>query len=495
MSSCRPAVGHLNTPEYKIIALNVLYFCFTRPYMLYSGTVVATRSFLALDTLCLTAARELRKSCPIEHPLGFRRQRFHQSFLQIEKLVVGFVEQARKVSLPVTRDSIQSFGIASRDKLLAAPSTSAEDKKKLENFGASVKWARNFISRHGMSSTVLHGEAGSVDAEAISNDMEAIRAACLNYDIGNIFNVDETGIFFRLLPHRTYLSTSENRKTARGTKSMKAKDRVSAYMCTNATGTGKVPMAIIGKSKSPRCFRVAPCPIKYFSQANAWSDSATFKRWWLEVFLPFIRQWTHLPVLLLMDGCASHEDLVDPRGQVTTMVYPPNCTSKHQPQDMGIIAATKRYYRRRFLAMRTSTMSVADKLRQEAKQRKMVAGTMGLAEGHPAHILDAADLLEAAWKDVTPETIARYCNFVFVDSLWQFRVLTLRLLQCLFTQVRSPMFIRLLYLDVHTGAGLRPRLFLQCTRRDSRATWGRGCRTVPRTPGWRNSRKLLMPLA
>ena len=112
-------------------------------------------------------------------------------------------------------------------------------------------------------------------------------------------------------------------------------------------------------------------------------------------------------MLLLTDGCASHEDLVDPRGQIKTMVYPPNCTSKHQPQDMGIIAATKRYYRRRFVELWVSNMSVADTLRKQAKQRKMVSGTMGLAECRPAHILDAAGLLEAAWNDVTPATIAR----------------------------------------------------------------------------------------
>ena len=83
-------------------------------------------------------------------------------------------------------------------------------------------------------------------------------------------------------------------------------------MCTNATGTGKVPIAVIGsKSKSPRCFRATPCSVRCFAQANAWSGSATFKKYWLEVFIPFIRQWTHLPVLLLMDGCASHEDFVD----------------------------------------------------------------------------------------------------------------------------------------------------------------------------------------
>ena len=97
--------------------------------------------------------------------------------------------------LPVTRATIQSFGVAAGDKMLAAASTSAD--KKLEMFGASEKSVRNFLLRHGMSSTVLHGEAGSVDVGSIAEGMKAIRLACLVYDMENIFNVDETGIFSR----------------------------------------------------------------------------------------------------------------------------------------------------------------------------------------------------------------------------------------------------------------------------------------------------------
>ena len=77
-----------------------------------------------------------------------------------------------------------------------------------------------------------------------------------------------------------------------------------------------------------------------------------------------------------MDGCLSHEYLVDPRGQIKTIVHPPNCTSTHQPQDMGIIAATKRYYRRKFLEVRALSMSCADTLRKQDKERKMASGTM-----------------------------------------------------------------------------------------------------------------------
>lgn len=50
---------------------------------------------------------------------------------------------------------------------------------------------------------------------------------------------------------------------------MKAKDRLTAILCTNATGTCK----IVGSSKKPRCFRRNPVCVPYFSLPNAWSDS------------------------------------------------------------------------------------------------------------------------------------------------------------------------------------------------------------------------------
>lgn len=166
-------------------------------------------------------------------------------------------------------------------------------------------------------------------------------------------------------------------------------------------------MAIIGKSKNPRCFRRKDPPVTYFSQTNAWSDSATLKKWFFEVFLPFVRRHIHLPVLLIMDGCASHGDLCDPRTQVKVITYPPNCTARYQPMDRGIIAATKRIYSGKLLRVRVDTMYSASTLREQAKARKMPADTAGLAEGHHPHLLDAADLLHRSWESLSPSSIAR----------------------------------------------------------------------------------------
>ena len=65
-----------------------------------------------------------------------------------------------------------------------------------------------------------------------------------------IFNYDEIGLYFKMLPRYTFTSV-HNRPD--GTK--KAKDMVTINTCANASGTTKLPLLLIGKAKNPRCFR------------------------------------------------------------------------------------------------------------------------------------------------------------------------------------------------------------------------------------------------
>lgn len=55
----------------------------------------------------------------------------------------------------------------------------------------------------------------------------------------------------------------------------KAKDRVTINACSNASGTIKLPLQLIGKSKRPRCFKGVKMdllPLKYSAQKNACMD-------------------------------------------------------------------------------------------------------------------------------------------------------------------------------------------------------------------------------
>ena len=172
---------------------------------------------------------------------------------------------------------------------------SHKEKTELRRFNASRKWSIHWTQAFGLVSKRLHGEAGSVNVEALRGEIEELKAYMGGFDDDHIYNMDETGLFYRLLPKTSYVA-KENSKGARGTKAMNQKDRLTVCVCTNLTGTQKVELAIIGKSNKPMCFKNLEGkdkPIPYFSQKNAWSDKVTFEKWFKEVFLPHMRK--HIP--------------------------------------------------------------------------------------------------------------------------------------------------------------------------------------------------------
>jgi hypothetical protein len=59
------------------------------------------------------------------------------------------------------------------------------------------------------------------------------------YDLENVYNMDETNLFFHLLPRYSLLMPNEDISTTRRKK--KSKDRVSLIVCANAVGIHKIP--------------------------------------------------------------------------------------------------------------------------------------------------------------------------------------------------------------------------------------------------------------
>lgn len=118
-----------------------------------------------------------------------------------------------------------------------------------------------FVARNNLKSPILHGEAGSIDDEAVAEAMKEVREICQNYAPDNIFNVDEIGLSYKLLPWRTFLAHGEHRKRVRAVNYVRAKDHISVTVCTNATGTRNVPLSIIGTAQDPSCFRFHQSPL------------------------------------------------------------------------------------------------------------------------------------------------------------------------------------------------------------------------------------------
>lgn len=134
------------------------------------------------------------------------------------------------------------------------------------------------------------------------------------------------------------------------------KDRITFMPCCNISGSNKLPLMVVGKSKKPRCFKNAQLPpIHYRGSRNAWMDRSLFGEWFYECFIPAVRQFSSKKgiapkALLLMDNCSAHhcrDKLVSEDGLIEAIFLPPNVTSIAQPLDQGVIQNIKLLYRRK----------------------------------------------------------------------------------------------------------------------------------------------------
>ena len=179
----------------------------------------------------------------------------------------------------------------------------------------------------------MHGEAKDADVQQRENWIASVWPRLWQqYDEENIFNADETGIYFRAMPDSTLTFQNDTR---RGTK--KSKERITCLMACSMAGEKK-KLFIVGKSKTPRCFKNVTLPVDYEANPKSWMTGAIWES--------FLRTWDidlrkkNRRILLLADNCSAH---IQVTGLLMIKVefFPPNTTSVLQPCDMGIIRAVK----------------------------------------------------------------------------------------------------------------------------------------------------------
>ena len=70
------------------------------------------------------------------------------------------------------------------------------------------------------------------------------------YSVSEIYNCDETRLYFRALPEGTLCF-----KNDKLSGSKKSKERLTVLVTANMDGSDKLRPFVIGKSANPRCFR------------------------------------------------------------------------------------------------------------------------------------------------------------------------------------------------------------------------------------------------
>lgn len=111
----------------------------------------------------------------------------------------------------------------------------------------SEGWLGKFKRRYHITNRVRHGEAFSVPISA-EVEMRAVRTLCGDYQEDDIYNMDETGLFWRQSPSRGLVTQS-----VPGRK--KDKTRITLTLCTNYTGSDRFPIWFVGTAQCPHALR------------------------------------------------------------------------------------------------------------------------------------------------------------------------------------------------------------------------------------------------
>ncbi|GJX71359.1 CENP-B homolog protein 2-like protein [Tanacetum coccineum] len=102
------------------------------------------------------------------------------------------------------------------------------------DFTFSIGWLGKFKARYGIKNFRRFGESGSVEMEGMEDKLKSIRDKVDQFEMKDIFNMDETGLFFRLQPdHSLATMQLEGKK--------QDKERLTVAICCNEDGSEKLP--------------------------------------------------------------------------------------------------------------------------------------------------------------------------------------------------------------------------------------------------------------
>jgi hypothetical protein len=118
----------------------------------------------------------------------------------------------------------------------------------MNDFKASNGWLESFGKRHNISFKLLSGESVNLDHAVVQDWKSNVQSVLNGYDLKDVFNCDETGLFWRGIPNRTMALKSDQCKGGK-----LAKKRLTVMLTVSALGEKLKPL-VIGKAKMPRAF-------------------------------------------------------------------------------------------------------------------------------------------------------------------------------------------------------------------------------------------------
>lgn len=341
----------------------------------------------------------------------------NKNVVRMESALGIWIVDCRKNNIPVNTNIIREKAKQLHDMLADAgdeaanhqepqPGTSAPSQCKKSEFNASKGWYEKFKKRFNLGGVNLHGETASADKDPaedyVADRYDADKHVADMYDDDNhvtdkyeddkyvadkydadkyvadkyvadtfsaiiddggyrpeqVFNMDETALFWKRMPSRTFITKEE--AIAPGFKAHK--DHITLILCGNAAGFMIKP-GLVYRSKTPRALKNKNknlLPVYWMHNPKACISKVLTSEWFRQCFIPEVKAYLaekglQFKVLLLMDSAGGHPLGLSHRG-VKVEFLPPNTTSLIQPMDQGVIRAFKALYIRNVLQLMVQAM-------------------------------------------------------------------------------------------------------------------------------------------
>lgn len=265
-------------------------------------------------------------------------KRVKTTFEALDKALYIWFHETRSRRIPITGNIIKAKALELFNEM-----------NLQDNFTASNGWIGKWKIRHGIRD--LHADKEMcVDTEAAYKFKIELSQKIKdeNITLAQIFNVSKTGLYFRMLPVKTV--TEKEECQAPGFK--QNEDYMTIMLCSNADGSLKLPLVVIGKHEKPRLHLF---PIYYAHESSEWMDNNIFETWFKSEFVPRVTsflQEKNLPIkaVLLFDDTLWHPSVETLSvNDITAYDLPRNTTALIQPMNQGIIESLKRRYRGKLL--------------------------------------------------------------------------------------------------------------------------------------------------
>ncbi|XP_059762010.1 tigger transposable element-derived protein 1-like isoform X3 [Balaenoptera ricei] len=316
----------------------------------------------------------------------------------MERLLSAWIEEQTRRAVPVSVVLVQEKARSLFEELKRAQGEGAE----AETFGASRGWFARFKARHGLRSLGAGGEAARADAEAARRYPVLLRRVIEEggYTARQVFNVDETRLFWRRLPGRTVPSTAEKP----GPGFTAAQDLLTLLLGSNAAGDFKLKPLLVYPSENPRALRgfsKPNLPVLWRSHRKAWVTVSLFQEWFVHFFCPAVERYCArhgLPykALLVLDSTPGRPGNLDDLSDHVRVEYlPKDTTALIQPMTQDVVATFKACYLRRVFRLLAA--------------RAGGAGERSVAPDfwRDYSILDAVHNISESWEEVPPATLNR----------------------------------------------------------------------------------------